>query len=63
MGWALGLVADFRPAQDDRDVRPQAFEGRDDFSRRRDVPDVDAEPDDLRVPRQQRLHDVHWAAD
>src|ERR1019366_596194 len=60
-GLGLGLVADFRPAQDDGDVGSQAFEGRDDLGRGRDVPDVNAEPDDLRIPRQQRLYDVHRA--
>ena len=59
MGCALGLVAHFRPAQNDGDVRPHAFEGRDDFGRGRDVPDVNAQPDDLRIPRQQRFRDVH----
>ena len=40
---------------------PHALERGDDFRRRRHVPDVNAQPDDLRVPGQQRFRDVHRA--
>ncbi len=57
-GLGLGFVADLRPAEDDREVRAEAFEGGDKLGCGRDVPDVNAEADDLRVPRQERFGDV-----
>ena len=60
-GLGVGFIADFRPTQDHSDDRSDTFEGRHDFSGGCDVPDVNAQPDDLRIPRQQRLRDVHRA--
>ena len=55
---SLGLVADLRAAEDDFDLRPDAPDGGDDLGGLRDVPDVDAEAEDARFARKQRLGDV-----
>src|SRR6202012_4227401 len=41
----FGFIAHFRPAEDDRDVRPHAFDGGDDFRGFGDVPDINAKAD------------------
>ena len=51
----LRFVADLRPAEDDFDFRPDAFDGGDDFGGRLDVPDVNAEADDFWIVREQGL--------
>jgi hypothetical protein len=43
------FVADFRPAENDVQRRPGGFELANQFGGRRDVPDIDAEADDLRL--------------
>jgi hypothetical protein len=43
------FVADFRPAENDGQRRPGGFELANQFGGRRDVPDIDAEADDLRL--------------
>ena len=55
------FVADLRPAEDDFDFRPDAFDGGDDFGGRFNVPDVNAEADDFRMEREQALRDVERA--
>ena len=57
----LGFVTDFRPAEDDFDFRPDAFDGGDDFGGWLDVPDVNAEAEDFWILRQQNLRDVERA--
>ena len=57
-GLVFGFVADLRSAEDDFDVRPDAFDGGDDLGGGFDVPDVDAEADDFRIARQQDFRDV-----
>ena len=57
-GLVFGFVADLRAAEDDFDVRPDAFDGGDDFGGWFDVPDVDAEADDFGITRQQSFRDV-----
>ncbi len=57
----LGLVTDFRAAEDDFDVGPDAFDGGDDFGGRLDVPDVNAEADDFGISREQDFRDVERA--
>ena len=57
-GLVFGFVADFRAAEDDFDVRPDAFDGGDDFGGWLDVPDVNAEADDFGISRQQDFRDV-----
>ena len=55
------LEADFRPAQHDRDLRPHPFEGGDHFGCLRHVPDINSQPDDLRVIGKNGLHHVERA--
>jgi hypothetical protein len=55
----VGFVAHLRPADDDDHVRPDPLELRGELRRRRDVPDVDADADDPRVPRQDGLQRIH----
>ena len=57
----FGFVADFRAAEDDFDVRPDAFDGGDDFGGRLDVPDVNAEADDFGIAREEDFRDVERA--
>ena len=59
-GLLLGLVADLGSAENDREVRAHALDGSDDFGGFGDVPDVNAEPQNLRLPREQCLGDVEW---
>ena len=49
----FGFVADLRAAEDDFDFRADALDGGDDFGGLRDVPDINAEADDFRIPREQ----------
>ena len=55
------FVTDLRPAEDDFDFRPEAFDGGDDFGGRLDVPDINAKADDFRIVRQQHFRDVERA--
>ncbi len=57
-GLTLGFIADLRSAEDDFDVRPDAFDGSDDLGGGFDVPDIDAEADDFGIVRQQDFRDV-----
>src|ERR1700679_1777806 len=52
------FIADFRPAEDDLDVRPHAPDGRDHLGRFRHVPDIDAEADDPGFAGEQDFRDV-----
>jgi hypothetical protein len=54
----FGFVTDLRSAEDDFDVRPDPFDGANDFSRRNDIPDVDAKADDFRVPGQEDFRNI-----
>ncbi len=47
-GLTVGFVADFRAAEDDDELGANAFEGGNEFGGGGDVPDVNAEADDLR---------------
>ncbi len=57
-GLVFGFVADFRAAEDDFDVGPDAFDGSDDFGGLLDVPDVNAEADNFGVLREEDFRDV-----
>ena len=57
----LGFIADLGPAKNDDDVRSHPFDGGDDLGRFRDVPDVDAEPNDFGFAREQDFRDVERA--
>ena len=52
---SIRLVADFRPTDDDRQLRRKRLQAPNQLGRLDDVPDVDAEADDLRFIRQQPL--------
>ena len=60
-GLGLNLIADFWSTQNDDEVRSQALKGGDQFGCRRHVPEVDAEPDDSRIPGEQDFRDVNRA--
>src|SRR5712675_2197235 len=47
--------ANFRSANDDRDVGSNALESGDNFRRLGDVPNVNAQPDNSRSPREQHF--------
>ena len=49
------LMTDFRPADDDADLRGDHFQHGDELGRLLDVPDVDTQPDHLWIQRKQRL--------
>ena len=51
----LDLVADFRSAEHDRDLRRHGLQQGDDPARLLDIPDVDAEADQARAARQDLL--------
>ena len=57
-GLFFGFMADLRAAEDDFDVGPDTFDGGDDFGGRFNVPDVNAEADDFRIPREQDFGDI-----
>ena len=54
----FSFVADLRSAEDDFDVRPDAFNGGDELGGGFDVPDVNAEADDFGISRQQNFRNV-----
>ena len=60
-GLSFGLMADLRPAHDERDVRSHSFESRDDFGRRRYIPDVNSQADDFGISRQNGFGDIDRA--
>jgi hypothetical protein len=53
-----GFIADLRPAEDDFDVRPDAFDGGDNFRGSRGVPDVNAETDDFGIACEKNFRNV-----
>jgi hypothetical protein len=57
-GLVFSFVADLRTAEDDFDIGLDAFDGGYDFGGWFNVPDVDAEPNDFGVMRQQHFRDV-----
>ena len=57
-GLRLRLVADLGSTENDREVRAHAFDGGDDFGGLGDVPDVNAEPKNLRPACEQGFSDV-----
>ncbi len=54
----ISFVTDFRPADDDRDIRPHTFQIGDQPSHWLDIPDVDAQANDLRFVLKNRRQDV-----
>ena len=56
--FSVGLVTDFRTAEHNLDVGSQPFEIGDEFCRRFDIPDVNAEADDLRILSKNLRQDV-----
>ena len=52
------FVADFRPAEHDDQLRREPLEQPDEFRRRRDIPDVDAQAENARSPRKNRFGNV-----
>src|SRR5947208_3497718 len=56
----LGLITDLRPAQNDLDLRLDPLEDGNDFSRLRDIPNVNAQSDDFRTQAEERLGNFNW---
>jgi len=57
----FGFVTNFGSAEDDGETGADAFEGGDDFGSGCDVPNVDADADDLRVLGEDGFDDFEWA--
>ena len=57
----LRLKTHLRPTEDDGDVRADAFDQRNHFRRGRNVPDINAKPNDLRIMREQTFRGVERA--
>ena len=57
-GLVFGFVTDFRATQNDFNIRPKTFDGGDDFRRRGDIPNINAEADDFWLAGQQHFRDV-----
>jgi len=57
-GLRIELITDLGPAENDSDVRPQSFDDGDDFGGGSNVPDVNAKPDNFRIPCQENLGDI-----
>ena len=53
----FGLITDFWPAQNDLDLRSDPLQNGNNFSRLGDIPNINAEPNDLRRHRQERFGD------
>ena len=55
---SFSFIADLRAAENDFNVRPDAFDGCNNFGGWLDVPDIDAETDDFGIVCEKRFRDV-----